>query len=1404
MRAGGSDDANGRGPATAFATIGHAAESLSNPSDAVIVGPGTYHEGDITPAHSGYGGHLVEFLADTDGTATGDAPGPVVIVPPAPHTTGFLLAGRHHIRIDGFTVVGAVDAGIQIRSDVLANTSHDVTISNTQVRQSVKRGLDITAGGIISVENNVASENGSSGISISGVGDATLAVANNQVMHNGSHGLFVTNVTGGVITGNEAQDNMENGILVRASSNVSIAGNSTSGNQEGIGAGSGTSAADSVNDIDIAGNDVKDSVNAGINVVASDSVTVEQNAVVNSGVAGVTVVGGGTTKVSVRSNDVASSGDDGVFVRGAAPLSVGDNTVQANSKNGIRVVQSSNVTITDNTIANNQSAGVDAVGTGSVAFKRNSVTSNGAVGASLVADTDATILVDVSNNTLQQNVGGGLFLVGAAGGSVADNTVEDHPADGIVVRLSTRLSFVRNHVARSNGNGLAVGVGTEQSGGSDFVVVGNEVTGSAKAGITMFASGSLTASSNLVTHSGSTGLSIQSSGAVVNPNVSNNTIGTSGSHGVLVLGTNGGVVQNNVVFSNGDTGITLRAAPDVLVVNNLVYANLHDGLAIGTNDLAAPRAKVLHNTAYANGGWGLLLGTDLAPSPGAIVVDNIFQLNRGDMGLGGGIAVARSSTCGYVAGFNINVDGYGEGTPRNDYDIVADPLFLNPAGPDRQLGGDGFADDNFRLRQARGGQTVSSPGVDAGAAHIADIGLTGSTARGDLPDVGLADIGYHYGAAADQHITVPTPYMPIFVRQSGHDANDGLAPEHALASIQAGAQRADAGGTVIVGPGTYAEGDIHPDQNRGVVTFFADRTGVATGDVPGTVLVDATASCSVMGTPTACDTGFILLNACNATVRGFAVTGAISAGIQVREGSDDAIVRDNIVFSNQRRGIEALGGEGPRFDNNLVYANGTGGLHIEQGNNADITNNTVYGNGDVGILVGGSASTGPSLGAAVLRNIVAGNGSGVRVQPNSFMGYVTGYNVAPDGFPGNTPRADSDFVPAKSLTLFVDPQGSDGMLAGKDFLDDDFHLADSSANPALGIDYGARDTLVSGSTRSDGLPDVGAADAGYHYAFLYPGPTVLSTPNVVFVRGSGNDQNNGLSARGAFGSVQKALEAIGGDGFIVVGPGVYHEQRLVVGIAGRRNAMVTLFGDAGGRLTGDPAGEIIVDAGGQAAPTVVGAALIDGLRFSGARGPGLRVLRQAHGVTLRNSTLCGNSGGGLATSGDAVSVVNNLICGNGGTGVSVRLYGAREATQLLNNTVAANLQKGIVIRESGAPVSRTLLYNNVVSGNQGTGITAHAVRRMAPATGSNLNTDGYGARTYPGSGDVNLAPQFVGAAAPPGIGCEAADSMRVPPTSPVIDRGMRTAVELGLGTRSVMTTGAHDTGAADLGYHYQQ
>jgi parallel beta-helix repeat protein len=1205
VRTGGSDAADGLSPETAFSTIGHAASLMGNPGDQVIVGPGVYAEGNIGPARNGIEGHPMEFLADPTGLETGDPAGSVVIMPPNDmiQTTGFLLLGLHHVVIDGFVIVGAFDAGIQVRSaaDGSVNSSN-VTIRNTIIRGSVKRGIDIAAGGPVDVEANTALENGSGGISIQG---CLVASA-----------------------------------LCRAVTNVPV-------------------------------------------------------------------------------------------------------------------------------------------------------------------------MVTVSDNTAEQNGADGISIADAAGGTVEQNQVNGNRGDGILIRSSSNLSVVGNVSVGNEGDGIGIGTGSDASAiGANFIITDNVVRnnrGLTSAGINVVATGVVQVGHNTILHSSATGLSIQASlmpsqalEGLLTPEVSNNTVGTSGADGIFISGSSSAVVQNNVSFSNATTGITLRGVLDSMVVNNLIYANGSDGLGIGTEDsdapdLSAPNTTILNNTVYANSGWGLVIGNASAASAGNIVLDNIFQLNRN-----GGITLASGSACNYVSGFNINVDGYGFHTPENAYDIIADPGVVNPAGSDGVLGGDGFRDDDFRLPQFRGGATVNSPAVDAGFAPVTQVGITGSTASNDALDVGVVDIGYHYDGSDNQHITVRPPYMPLFVRQRGNDNNDGLDPQRAVASIQEAARRALAGVTVVVGPGRYFEGDIHPVQKGGRVAFFADETGMATGDFPGVVLIDASGK----------DTGFVLLDSCGITVDGFHLTGAVQAAIQVRAGSDGAQIRNNVAFSNASRGIEVLGADACEVRNNLAYANGTGGLQLNDTQNSIVENNTSYGNQQDGILVGGAADTDAAPGATVVRNVVADNGKGIHVQPNSLSGYVTGFNVVAtaDGkdstaFAGFTPRADSDFI---ADPLLANPAGPDGLLGDAGFLDDDFHLLQggSELSPAVDVDFGQMNTLVGGSTRTDGLPDLGPLDAGYHFPFLSRAPGSDAVSKVVFVRTTGSDSNSGSAPGAAFATIRKAIAAVSGNGVVVVGSGRYTESGLRFGGTDGVDGLPVVLGDQSGELTGDAPGPAVLDAGGRAGPLVTGPTLIDGVQFTGARGPGLRVLRRARGVTIRNSTICGNSGDGLVTRGDSVNVTNNLVCSNGSVGINVELRRTRGATQLLNNTVAANRAQGIVVWELNNGVSHALVFNNITSGNGAAGLTLRALRGGAPFAGSNLNTDGYGRGTRPAADDVTVSPQFAGDAPRTGMTCRDLPAFRLSPTSPAIDAGRGTAMEIGLGNRGVTSATAPDTGPVDLGYHY--
>jgi parallel beta-helix repeat protein len=629
----------------------------------------------------------------------------------------------------------------------------------------------------------------------------------------------------------------------------------------------------------------------------------------------------------------------------------------------------------------------------------------------------------------------------------------------------------------------------ERGQNSSHVTIRNlDIRDGAKRGIDIAASGPVHVEGNRILNHGSTGLAIEACvepsqrcrgepGERVEPVVSNNVIGMSAAHGIWIQHASGPLVQNNVVFSNGGTGILVRDAPDPQLVNNLVYESGEDGIALGTADLATPRPLVVNNTVYASRGWGLRIGSARAHSPGARNVNNIFARNGF-----GGITATTPSLHDYLAGFNINVDGYGHLTPSNVYHLDGDPLFVDPAGPDGILGGEGFADDDFRLQQGTAGGV--SPAVDGGTTSEEVAGLTGSTAPDGSPDTGRIDIGFHYAASPEQRIEVRLPFMPVFVRMSGNNRNHGREPGDAMRSIKAAARLAKAGVTVVVGPGRYVEGDIFVQQGSGRMSFLADPHGSLTGDPPAPVVVDATGA----------ETGFVLFNAPFVVVDGFHVTGARTAGIQVQRGSHHAWVRNNVTFSNLRRGIDVHDADDVSVTNNLSYANGTGGIQIggrkgPGSRRARVLANTVYANGANGITVGPAEAV--SSCARVRYNLAQGNAmSGFHLgHPRSWAaslaGYDAGYNVNTDRYGGWAPRPDSDLAVDP---LFVDPAGADGVLGGSGFADDMFHLAQIAAgqtrdSPAVDLaPVGVEELGLEGrSTRADLVPDEGWLDLGYHY-----------------------------------------------------------------------------------------------------------------------------------------------------------------------------------------------------------------------------------------------------------------------------------------------------------------------------------
>lgn len=308
---------------------------------------------------------------------------------------------------------------------------------------------------------------------------------------------------------------------------------------------------------------------------------------------------------------------------------------------------------------------------------------------------------------------------------------------------------------------------------------------------------------------------------------------------------------------------------------------------------------------------------------------------------------------------------------------------------------------------------------------------------------------------------------------------------------------------MVVGPGSYDECDIHSPSARGKATFLADPSGELSGDLPGAVLLDA-GHCQIgdaSQAPVAGETGFDISGVCGVVVDGFHITGVVEDAIRVDSDSDDAEIRNNVVWGSGKRAVRVINSQRVGVRNNLLFENGGGiqlGGQVKTTGETDagsrdsiIEFNTVFNSDFNGIQVGDGI--GISSGGTVRYNVTGASGrSGIEVGDDSsrsvnLVGYTSAYNFVGDRFAGVVLLGAGDVVVNLAQEpLYMDPTAI--AVDGDWLLDQHWRLKQTAAGQSpqsRAVDFSDVTAKAAGlsdrSTRTDGLPDSGLVDRGYHY-----------------------------------------------------------------------------------------------------------------------------------------------------------------------------------------------------------------------------------------------------------------------------------------------------------------------------------
>jgi parallel beta-helix repeat protein len=775
---------------------------------------------------------------------------------------------------------------------------------------------------------------------------------------------------------------------------------------------------------------------------------------------------------------------------------------------------------------------------------------------------------------------------------------------------------------------------------------------------------------------------------------------------------------------------TEYASPTIvgnIITHNTTVNGSTDGGGIacygGTARIADNVITYNHATRWGGGirTWG----------SGAVFANNTVTNNSADAD-GGAIAMREGSSVTLVSNiFAYNNSGvfknpdssprirYNDvwGNTRYQYSVVADAT-----------GADGnIMLDPVLVSDARGVMHIAatSPCKDAGDNSAVKAGET------DI-DVGARVVNGRVDIGADETTGAALTPVVVRVRSDGSDANDGSTWAKAKRRVQAGVDAvAPTGGEVWVAAGTY----IGVTTLAAGVRVYGGFTGSETARDARNWRTNATVlDGNKGGSVVALTDG----GSADTVLDGFTITnGQAPYGGGIRCQSSGAVFRNNLIVNNTATSTD-YGGGGvyaesytPTFINNTIRNNTAsardgGGIYC-YGGYARVVSNTISSNSSA--RFGGGVYCYGSY-AVIANNTLTGNSTGSNGgamefenggSPEAVNNVVALNNTGLRADGGAVPRLRYNDLYANTNYDYyniTDPTGMDGNVDWNPLL-----VMDAQGNPHLAptspcINAGDNSVVMAGDTDIDSqsriqnsFVDLGADESD----------GTVPTPQIIRVKPSGNDANDGSTWALAKKRVQAAIDAAA-----LTGGEVWVMKGTYTGLVTMPYAVSAYGGFAGTEtsrsqrnyranltiLDANKGGSVVAITNGCGPDTVLDGFTLrngTGTQYDGYLvGGGIYIYYSS--PTVRNNTITGNSvatgweygGGGIFAVGAWPQILSNTIRNNtssrNGGGVYLNGSNARVA----NNTIAGNTVPhsggGVFARSGSSPsITNNTIVNNTAN-----------------------------------------------------------------------------------------------------------